>query len=130
MAEEMRRGCEILLKCHELEKLYETYVSLPIAYIGSKRFKIMTKEFKKLLEEVRRKLKLHVRPIEGFPTYSVCEGDGFTIEDHGDEIIVILGGKRYDLEQFPDDVAKLIWTIWRLFMNPPENMVDEGDVLE
>jgi hypothetical protein len=93
--------------------------------IKTRQLRIETRQYKELYDRIREELKLRKKPLEDFPRCLVCESEyGFEIRDDADEILIVIGKKHYELGDFPDDVAELLWIIWRLFMKP-KSMISE-----
>ena len=93
--------------------------------VKAKKVKVMTKEYKQLLNDLSTKMKIRVYQND----YGlVCEGDGFKIYEAVDEIVCETeAGLDYCLEELPEDVGKLMWTIYYL-LGGQIPMVDEDAV--
>jgi predicted RNA-binding Zn-ribbon protein involved in translation (DUF1610 family) len=94
--------------------------------IRAKKFKVMTKEYKQLLNDIRAKMKIQMCKDDHGGI--VCEGDGFRIYESGDEVVCETSmGWDYCLEDLPEDIGKLVWTIYYLVAGQVE-MIDEEEV--
>jgi hypothetical protein len=131
--EEVRRGYAPILKYKdELEELYRLYKGLPTAYVCPfcgyasyeqfhncpkckamvkevEAIKVMTKEYKQLLNDVRAKMEL--RMYEDGCGRLICEGDGFTIYEgsYGKMVCKTETGWDEPPEFLPKDVGLPVW---------------------
>jgi len=149
--EEVRRGYAPILKYKdELEKLYELYKGLPTAYVCPfcgyasyeqfhncpkckamvkevEAIKVMTEEYKQLLNDVRAKMEL--RMYEDDCGRLICEGDGFTIYEgsYGGMVCKTETGWDELPEFLPEDVGLPVWATCYLVTGRIK-MIDEGTV--
>lgn len=98
-------------KCGYIRNGYIDYADLK--EVRPKKIKVMTKEYKQLLNDLRMKMGIRVYQDDyGKP---ICQGNGFKIYEAVDEIVCETeAGLDCCLEDLPEDVGKLVWTIYYL----------------
>jgi len=145
-----RRGYAPILKYkNELEKLYKLYKRLPIAYmclscnyVSYERFrncprckatmeevkavKVMTEEYKQLLNDIRAKMGL--RMYKDDYGRLICEGNGFVIYEDFDGVACRTEAGWDELPEFlPEDVGLPVWATCYLVTGRIE-MIDESAI--